>query len=264
MSEDPNFEETSLFDFVNPEEKKETKKKAPLSAAPVKEKKEVPAALKNEEPNQPVLPGTPSEGDISADIKGPSGLWKEKFWEYNITKPSQAIKDDMKEQMLAEGFSKREANRVFKGLFFKEKVFNTKVQAVEFLKSLPTTYAVKYKIGIEPSPQMISLQKRLADKERLLKEYKENQETKRFTADFISCPHCHSKINRTYITPPLCPLCQGDMRPETVIKRLTSLEKAVSDLKTRYERTARKYNSKFTGGEKWIIRTINPFTADDN
>ena len=27
MSEDPNFEETSLFDFVNPEEKKETKKK---------------------------------------------------------------------------------------------------------------------------------------------------------------------------------------------------------------------------------------------
>ncbi len=54
------------------------------------------------------------------------------------------------------------------------------------------------------------------------------------------------------------------MRPETAIKRLTSLEKAVSDLKTRYERTARKYNSKFTGGEKWIIRTINPFTDDDN
>lgn len=143
-------------------------------------------------------------------------------------------------------------------------MFNTKVQAVEFLKSLPTTYAVKHKIGIEPSPQMISLQKRLPDKERLLKEYKENQETKRFTVDFISGSHCHSKIKRMYVTLPVCPLCQGDMRTETVIKRLTSLEKAVSDLKTRYERTARKYNSKFTVGKKWIIRTINPFTAGDN
>lgn len=111
---------------------------------------------------------------------------------------------------------------------------------------------------------MISLQKRLPDKERLLKEYKENQGTKRFIANFISDSHCHSKINRTYVTLPVCPLCQGDMRPERVIKRLTSLEKAVADLKTRYERTARKYNSEFTGGEKWIIRTINPFTADDN
>lgn len=140
-------------------------------------------------------------------------------------------------------------------------MFNTKVQAVEFLKSLPTTYAVKHKIGIEPSPQMISLQKRLPDKERLLKEYKENQETKRFTANFISCSHCHSKINRTYVTLSVCPLYQGDMRPETVIKRLTSLEKGVSDLKTHYEQTARKYNSKFTGREKWIIRTINPFSS---
>lgn len=46
MSEDPNFEETSLFDFVNPEEKKETKKKAPLSAAPVKEKKRSTCRIK--------------------------------------------------------------------------------------------------------------------------------------------------------------------------------------------------------------------------
>lgn len=143
-------------------------------------------------------------------------------------------------------------------------MFNTKVQAVEFLKSLPTTYAVKYKIGIKLSPQMISLQKRFPDKERLLKEYKENQETKRFTADFISCSHCHFKINRTYVTLSACPLCQGDMKPETVIKRLTSLKKGVSDLKAHYKQTARKYNSKFTGGKKWIIRTINPFTAGDN
>ena len=263
MSDDPNFEETSLFDFDNTEKKEELNEKSPFPAISLKNRQEIPAVEKREEEETPPE-NPPATNETAQAIQNPSALWKEKFWEYDITNPSQAIKDDMKAQMLAEGFSKREANRVFKGLFFKEKVFNTKVQAVEFLKSLPTTYAVKYKIGIKPSPQMISLQKRLADKERLLKEYKENQETKRFTADFISCPHCHSKMNRTYITPPICPLCQNDMRPETVIKRLNALEKSVSDLKTRYERTARKYNSKFTGGEKWIIRTINPFTDDDN
>lgn len=65
----------------------------------------------------------------------------------------------MKEDMLKEGFGKREANKVFKGLFFKEKVCNTRTQALEYLKSIPTSYAVKYKIGITPSPKMVSLEK---------------------------------------------------------------------------------------------------------
>ncbi len=77
--------------------------------------------------------------------------WTEKFWEYDITKPSQWIRDDMKEHMVAEGFTKREANHIFRGLVFKEKIFNTKNQALAYLKTVPTTYAVKYKIGIEPS-----------------------------------------------------------------------------------------------------------------
>ena len=69
--------------------------------------------------------------------------WKEKIWEFDLTKPSQWMKDTMKEDMLKEGFGKREANKVFKGLFFKEKVCNTRTQALEYLKSLPTSYAVK-------------------------------------------------------------------------------------------------------------------------
>lgn len=85
--------------------------------------------------------------------------WKEKIWEFDLTKPSQWMKDTMKEDMLKEGFGKREANKVFKGLFFKEKVCNTRTQALEYLKSIPTSYAVKYKIGITPSPKMVSLEK---------------------------------------------------------------------------------------------------------
>ena len=53
------------------------------------------------------------------------------------------------------------------------------------------------------------------------------------------------------------------MRSDTAVKTITTLEETVKDLKKRYEDTARKYNSKFTGGEKWIIRLVNPLYEEN-
>ena len=188
--EDPNYEQTDIFAFMTekPEGKKPKAraKKASLPAA----KKRVKAAVSEEaslfgekmaEEKKPArgkkvspkkaapfakaAPKKAAEENVSEPEKG---SWREKFWEFDITHPSQDIKDTMKEALLADGFMKREANKVFKGLFFKEKIFNTKNQALEYLESVPTSYAVKYKIGIEPSPKMIALAKRLKEKEERL------------------------------------------------------------------------------------------------
>lgn len=279
--EDPNYEQTDIFAFMTekPEGKKPKAraKKASLPAA----KKRVKAAVSEEaslfgekmaEEKKPArgkkvspkkaapfakaAPKKAAEENVSEPEKG---SWREKFWEFDITHPSQDIKDTMKEALLADGFMKREANKVFKGLFFKEKIFNTKNQALEYLESVPTSYAVKYKIGIEPSPKMLSLAKRLKEKEERLAAYKETQNEKKFAGDFITCPHCHSRVNAGFVKPPLCPVCGDDMRSDTAVKTIRALEETVADLRKRYEDTARKYNSKFTGGEKWIIRLVNPF-----
>lgn len=285
--EDPNYEQTDIFAFMT--EKTEGKKpkarakKASLPAA----KKRVKAAVSEEaslfgekmaeekkparakkaslkasastvkaEMSPKAAPKKAAEENVSEPEKG---SWREKFWEFDITHPSQDIKDTMKEALLADGFMKREANKVFKGLFFKEKIFNTKNQALEYLESVPTSYAVKYKIGIEPSPKMIALAKRLKEKEERLAAYKETQNEKKFAGDFITCPHCHSRVNADFVKPPLCPVCGDDMRSDTAVKTIHALEEAAAELKKRFEDTARKYNSKFTGGEKWIIRLVNPF-----
>lgn len=285
--EDPNYEQTDIFAFMTekPEGKKPKAraKKASLPAA----KKRVKAAVSEEaslfgekmaeekkparakkaslkasastvkaETSPKAAPKKAAEENVSEPEKG---SWREKFWEFDITHPSQDIKDTMKEALLADGFMKREANKVFKGLFFKEKIFNTKNQALEYLESVPTSYAVKYKIGIEPSPKMVSLLKRLKEKEERLAAYKETQNEKKFAGDFITCPHCHSRVNAGFIKPPLCPVCGDDMRSDTAVKTIRALEEAVAELRKRFEDTARKYNSKFTGGEKWIIRLVNPF-----
>ena len=280
--EDPNYEQTDIFAFMTekPEGKKPKAraKKASLPAA----KKRAKAAVAEEaslfgekmaEEKKPARGKKASPKASASTVKAETspkaaeenvsepekGSWREKFWEFDITHPSQDIKDTMKEALLADGFMKREANKVFKGLFFKEKIFNTKNQALEYLESVPTSYAVKYKIGIEPSPKMLSLAKRLKEKEERLAAYKETQNEKKFAGDFITCPHCHSRVNAGFIKPPLCPVCGDDMRSDTAVKTIRALEETVADLRKRYEDTARKYNSKFTGGEKWIIRLVNPF-----
>lgn len=285
--EDPNYEQTDIFAFMMEKPAGKKPKARAKKATPSAEKKRVKAAVSEEaslfgekmaeekkparakkaspkasastvkaETSPKAAPKKAAEENVSEPEKG---SWREKFWEFDITHPSQDIKDTMKEALLADGFMKREANKVFKGLFFKEKIFNTKNQALEYLESVPTSYAVKYKIGIEPSPKMVSLLKRLKEKEERLAAYQETRNEKKFAGDFITCPHCHSRVNAGFIKPPLCPVCGDDMRSDTAVKTIRALEETVADLRKRYEDTARKYNSKFTGGEKWIIRLVNPF-----
>ena len=280
--EDPNYEQTDIFAFMMEKPAGKKPKARAKKAAPSSEKKRAKAAVSEEaslfgekmaeekkpargkkvSPKKaaPFAKAAPQPKAAEENVNEPAKRsWREKFWEFDITHPSQDIKDTMKEALLTEGFMKREANKVFKGLFFKEKIFNTKNQALEYLESVPTSYAVKYKIGIEPSPKMRSLAKRLKEKEERLAAYKETQNEKKFAGDFITCPHCHSRVNAGFVKPPLCPVCGDDMRSDTAVKTIRALEETVADLRKRYEDTARKYNSKFTGGEKWIIRLENPF-----
>lgn len=284
--EDPNYEQTDIFSFMRGrsegKRQKVRTKKADLAVEQKRGKsareeaslfgeemtaEKKPARAKKASAQKAASsaraasqPKAAAKKEAGEKVSEPQrGSWREKIWEFDITHPSQDIKDTMKEALVAEGFMKREANRVFKGLFFKEKIFNTKNQALEFLESIPTSYAVKYKIGIDPSPKMIALAKRLKEKEERLAAYKETQNEKKFAGDFITCPHCHSRVNADFVKPPLCPVCGDDMRSDTAVKTIRTLEEAAAELRKRLEDTARKYNSKFTGGEKWIIRLVNPF-----
>ena len=244
--EDPNYEQTDIFAFMmeKPAEKKRVKAAVSEEASlfgekmaeekkPARAKKASPkasASTMKAETSPKAAPKKAAEENVSEPEKG---SWREKFWEFDITHPSQDIKDTMKEALLADGFMKREANKVFKGLFFKEKIFNTKNQALEYLESVPTSYAVKYKIGIEPSPKMIALAKRLKEKEERLAAYQETQNEKKFAGDFITCPHCHSRVNAGFVKPPLCPVCGDDMRSDTAVKTIRTLEEAAAELRKR-------------------------------
>ncbi|WP_302792446.1 hypothetical protein [Dialister invisus] len=199
MSQNPDFEETSLFDLFPAEEKKtdkkEQKNEKTEDAAPKdgRGKESAVTAVKAIKPE--TAPGkeeipVPQLKDCPVSA---TPAWTEKFWEYDITKPSQWIRDDMKEHMVAEGFTKREANHIFRGLVFKEKIFNTKNQALAYLKTVPTTYAVKYKIGIEPSPRMVSLKNGWTTKRHALKNIKTIRPCGSFVRNLFPAPYAAQK-----------------------------------------------------------------------
>ena len=155
--EDPNYEQTDIFAFMMAKPAGKKPKARAKKAAPFSEKKRAKAAVSEEaslfgekmaeekkpargkkvSPKKaaPFAKAAPQSKAAEENVNEPAKRnWREKFWEFDITHPSQDIKDTMKEALLADGFMKREANKVFKGLFFKEKIFNTKHQALEYLE----------------------------------------------------------------------------------------------------------------------------------
>lgn len=188
---------------------------------------------------------------------------RELFLEFPLTMPSQSIKDKIIEMYMNEGLKKRAINKILKGLFFKEKIFNTKLQATQYLKEIDHTYAVKYKIGIEPSPKLVAISEKLKKKEELLKRYAKEIEEK-FKVAFITCANCKSRLNTKFIKNYTCALCSNDLRNSRQLQRLQKTQETVQNLKDKLEFETRKYNSHFTGGEKWILRIVNNIENSNN
>ena len=76
---------------------------------------------------------------------------------------------------------------------------------------------------------------------------------KSFKAEYIGCRHCGSKINRTYIKSNSCPICHGDMRSETTMKKLESLRAKIEKLSADLQIEERKLAEKF-GEIYWLIK----------
>ena len=135
--EDPNYEQTDIFTFMKekPARKKQRvcTKKAALSSEQKRAKAAIseetslfgegmaaekkPARVKKASPKASAASSKAAPKPKAAAKKGKEkemsepgnaasgkGSWREKVWEFDITHPSQDIKDTMKEALVAEGF----------------------------------------------------------------------------------------------------------------------------------------------------------------
>ena len=121
--EDPNYEQTDIFAFMKGrsegKRKKVRTKKAALAAGQKRgksareeaslfgeemtaEKKPARAKKASAQKAAPSAKAVPQPKEVEGKVSEPQrGSWREKLWEFDITHPSQDIKDRMKEALVA-------------------------------------------------------------------------------------------------------------------------------------------------------------------
>lgn len=76
---------------------------------------------------------------------------------------------------------------------------------------------------------------------------------KEFKSQYIGCKNCGSKLNKDYLNTNFCPLCKHDMRSDTTLNQISSLEKKVKDIELQLKEEKRKLAEKH-GKVYWLVK----------
>ncbi len=114
--------------------------------------------------------------------------------------------------------------------------------------------AVRYRdcTDIQPTKRLQELEKRVADLQNKYRELNENIHYKNVKSEFVGCRHCGSKISRQYIKTNRCPVCYHDMRPDTVLNRLKSLQQSIKSAESQLTEEQKKLKNK--AKIKWLVK----------
>lgn len=114
--------------------------------------------------------------------------------------------------------------------------------------------AVRYRdcTDIQPTKRLQALKKRIVELQDKYYELNENIHYKNVKSEFVGCRHCGSKISRQYIKTNRCPVCCHDMRPDTVLNRLKSLQQSIKSAESQLTEEQKKLKNK--AKIKWLVK----------
>lgn len=124
---------------------------------------------------------------------------------------------------------------------WKERIFESYDDAYEYIMDnwFGDYESVAYKYrdidSLKKSKKAIELEERIIETRKQYDSLNSKIHYKDIQAKYVTCKECGSKINKDYLRSNRCPICNKEMRPETVLNKLESLtcmiEKLKSDLK---------------------------------
>lgn len=72
-----------------------------------------------------------------------------------------------------------------------------------------------------------------------------------FTADYVGCKSCGSKITRTFIKSNKCPVCHADMRSESTMNSIEAIKKKLEKARKALEEYTNKHAKKKV---MWLVK----------
>lgn len=114
-------------------------------------------------------------------------------------------------------------------------------------------HAVLFKVSNKPSKAMKDIDEKLSDVRRKFREFNEQSSVKNFTATYIGCKNCGSKLSREHLRGNDCPLCWKDLRSKTATDRLTRYKQKEVELLEKYHQAEIK-NNKNSKNLMWLIK----------
>lgn len=139
-----------------------------------------------------------------------------------------------------------------------ETIFPSYEAAEEYLDKIRGKWSRKYnpvvafQSGEIKIPNNIKrLEERAEEEAKKYVEYKKSHSIKNFTAKYIGCQKCGSKVNKEYIKYDFCPVCNADLRSKTTIKTLQRYMDKKNSLLKEYNAAKKKIKAK--GPIKYLL-----------
>lgn len=143
-----------------------------------------------------------------------------------------------------------------------DKVLPTREEAVQYINSIDSGWydniAVKYRdfSHIKQPKEIEKFDERIQKAQIRYNNLDRKDHFENTKAAFISCPRCKSKIASEYLRWNRCPVCGADMRPKTVLDRLSSLEASIKKLQKEKAEAVKAFQTKREKNAKikWLVK----------
>lgn len=147
--------------------------------------------------------------------------------------------------------------------WIEDPILNSYEEAEEFIRkndkhwydSLAVRFRDYGREANKPSRRIEYLHNKLTTLQYKLRDREEKLFCANRTSEFISCPHCHSKLARKYLTKNYCPVCSEDMRTKTELEAINRLKEQIGYTQKLLEEESkrpRKKKGDFT--VRWLVK----------
>lgn len=142
-------------------------------------------------------------------------------------------------------------------------IVKDKAAAEELLSLVDRKAAVAFYDETPDSEDVTAAVGKVRDLEEKLTRYTEEKSVKNFQAKNITCRFCGSSLAKDYLKNDICPVCEHDLRVQTVIDGELQLKQKIEDAKCALE-LQKDINRLKNGKVLWLCNTAEMYAEVSN